>query len=81
LDFSGKFGLDAYNQRWNQLSSAGQLGLGATPSLGLANVQAQGGTTNALGAGLAGLTTPSYSLEDILKNRGTGYNSNYWMNP
>jgi hypothetical protein len=91
LDFSGKFGLDAYNQRWNQLSSAGQLGLGATPGLGLANVQAQGGIPNAVGAGIAGLTTPTYNLGDIVgedevvarRRANEARRNSYptWMNP
>jgi hypothetical protein len=91
LDFSGKFGLDAYNQRWNQLSSAGQLGLGATPGLGLANAQAQGGIPNAIGAGIAGLTTPTYNLGDIVgedeivarRRANEARRNSYptWMNP
>jgi hypothetical protein len=75
-NYTTKGSLDAYNQRWNQLSSAGQLGLGAVPSLGSAAAQASGGTYNALGAGLGSVfgNQRDYAGEflDLMKRNGFG---------
>jgi hypothetical protein len=78
--YTTKGSLDAYNQRWNQLSSAGQLGLGAVPSLGSAAAQASGGTYNALGAGLGSVfgNQRDYAGEylDLIRRQQQG-GSNY----
>jgi len=74
-DYTTRGSLDAFNQRFNQLSSAGQLGLGAVPSLGTNAISAQGGVANALGAGIGSLTdnTPDYTaqLMNLLRNRNS----------
>jgi len=54
-DYTTKGSLDAYNNRWNQLASAGQLGVSQAAPLGQQSNQAQGTVYNAFGAGLQSL--------------------------
>jgi hypothetical protein len=65
--------LDAYGNRWNQLSSAGQLGVSQSAPLGLQANAAQGNVYNALGAGLGSVfnNQRDYTGEllDILRGR------------
>jgi hypothetical protein len=72
-NYTTRGSLDAYNQRFNQLSNAGQLGTGQAANLGSIANQAQGQTYNALGAGLQSVfgNQRDYTGEllEILKNR------------
>lgn len=72
-NYTTRGSLDAYNQRWNQLASAGQLGVGQAAGLGSQAAAAQGGTANALGAGLSSVfgKEKDYAQQvlDLLKNR------------
>lgn len=67
--------LDAYNNRFSQLASAGQLGVGQSAALGTNAVSSQGGLTNALGAGLQSVlgNQRDYAGDflDILRNRSS----------
>lgn len=75
-NFGGAFGLDAYNQRWNQLANAGQLGSNQAASLGLGGVNAMGQANQTLGAGLQSVfgQNPDYTgiAADILRQYGLG---------
>lgn len=65
--------LDAYNNRWNQLASAGQLGVSQAAPLGVRSADAQSGVYDALGAGLGSVfgNQRDYAgeLMDILRGR------------
>lgn len=67
--------LDAYNNRFSQLSSAGQLGVSQAAPLGVQSSNAQSGVYNALGAGASSLfgNQRDYTGEllDLLKSRSS----------
>jgi hypothetical protein len=68
--------LDAYNQRFSQLASAGQLGTSQAAPLGSNAIQQQGNTYNALGAGIQSVfgNQRDYAGEllDAMKGRNIG---------
>lgn len=65
--------LDAYNNRFSQLASAGQLGVSQSAGLGSQAAASQSGVPNALGAGLSSVfgKEQDYAQQvfDLLKNR------------
>lgn len=67
--------LDAYNNRFSQLASAGQLGVSQSAGLGSQAAASQSGIPNALGAGLSSVfgKEQDYAQQvlDLLKNRSS----------
>lgn len=66
--------MDMYNQRFGQLTTAGQLGLGAAAGMGQGAVNAQAGPYNAIGAGIQSVfgTDPYTQMAEAMRRAGLG---------
>jgi hypothetical protein len=88
-NYTTRGSLDAFNTRWNQLASAGQLGVSQAAPLGQQANAASGNTYNALGAGLQSVfgNQRDYAAEfmDLLNKResrvGSGQSGNVFNLP
>lgn len=66
----GQLGLPAISNYRGQLGQFGGLGLNTSGQASMAGAGQEGGFYDALGFGLAGLTQPQNSIEDLLKKLG-----------
>ena len=69
--------LDAYQNRWNSLANAGQLGTGSAANLGMAGINNMGQANKTIGAGLQSVfgSQPDYqqlAVELLRSNPGLG---------
>ena len=64
----GKYVTPIVQTTRSQDLTRGGMGLAAAGPASMASAQATGGTYNALGGGLANLTSPTMGLDDLLKN-------------